>query len=265
MAPYLAHQVRDEAISMCERLRLNREHRLGMEIRDMQIRCRHDPNNSELKYMWGLEAKVEAQFAFMRRLMRTEGFVMRTMADFDGLDVNASGKLDPQELQDFVKKRDGHTTKFTIVEARSRQLLSDLDVDGDGKVSRVEWLIYMAYLHWMAFTEETVVEKVVEVTKEYKNDKSGQPILVESVVQHPPKQLPKPSDAARQQNAQAQMTLLDKVRNQIQQQQQKQSQGLFGKAQPVVESVRTNPDGSYVTTFEQNNPSFVNATKCGCI
>jgi hypothetical protein len=259
--------VRDEALVLVEKLHRGREQKLGLEINDLQHRCRHSPNNSELKYMWGLEAKVEAQFAFMRRLMRTEGFVMRTMADFDGLDIDGSDMLDPQELQEFVKKRDGFQTKFTIVDARARQLLSDLDVDGDGKVSRVEWIIYMTYLHWMSFTEETVVEKVVEVTKEYKNDKSGSPVMIESIVQHPGRQLPKPGDQtlANQRGGGViaqNLPCLERVRSQITENQQRSGLGGFGKAPPVVESLRQNPDGSYVTTFEHNNPTFGNKGWC---
>ena len=44
------------------------------------------------------------------------GFVNRTMSDFDGLDTDGSQKLDPKELQDFIKKRDGFATSFTIIE-----------------------------------------------------------------------------------------------------------------------------------------------------
>lgn len=241
---------------MLERLHRGRERKLGTEISELQHRCRHNPNNSELKYMWGLEAKVEAQFAFMRRLLRTEGFVMRTMADYDGIDLDGSNSLDPTELQEFVKKRDGYQTKFTLVDARARQLLTDLDVDGDGKVSRMEWLIYMAYLHWMHFTEETVVEKVVEVTKEWKNDKSGSPVMIESIVQHPGRQLPKPGEQRTAQQRQQDMPWLDKVRQQITQTQQQSGGFGLGKAPPVVESLRQNADGSYVTTFEHNNPTF---------
>merc|ERR1740117_1018077 len=113
---------------------------------------------------------------------------MRTMSDFDGMDRNGSGRLSPEELQQFVSKRDnGVNTRHTILSVRANELLRDLDVDGDGLVDRSEWLMYMTYLHWQAFIEENVVENVVEVTKEYKNDKTGIPMLVENIVQHPPK------------------------------------------------------------------------------
>ena len=42
---------------------------------------------------------------------------MRSMSDFESLDTDGSNKLDPHELQEFIKKRDGFATKFTIVEA----------------------------------------------------------------------------------------------------------------------------------------------------
>jgi len=270
MAPYRAAEVRDEGLMMLERLHRSRERKLGIELNELQMLCFHSPSNAELKHMWGLEAKVEAQFGFMRRLMRTEGFVMRTMADYDAHDLHGSNALDTQELQEFVKKRDGHQTKHTLVEARSQQLLSDLDVDRDGKVSRVEWLLYMAYLYWMSSNEETVVEKVVTVTKEHKSDNKGNAVMVESIAQHPGRTLPKPSDhnqqnqqnmtsqqrSNQQTNQQRQghdMPYLDKVREHINRTQQ-QSGSLLGKATPVVESVRQNPDGSTCHTFEHNHP-----------
>jgi len=250
MAPYRTAQVRDEALLLLEKLHRARERKLGIEINELQHRCRHCPNNSELKYMWGLEAKVEAQFAFMRRLMRTERFVMNTMADFDTLDESGDNSLDPKELQEFIKKRDGYQTKFTLLDARTQKLTDELDVDGDGSVDRKEWLLYMTYLHWMSFTEETVVEKVVQVTKEWKNDKSGSPVMIESIVQLPGRTLNKPGQTGHHSN----LPLLDQVRHQIN---QEQTTGMFGngKAAPVVESLRQNADGSYVTTFEHNNPA----------
>lgn len=231
MAPYNPEQVRDQTLVLLDRLHKERERRLILEINDMQRRFRDTPSNSELKLLWGMEAKVEAQFAYMRRLIRTEGFVMRTMSDFDGLDTNGSGRLEPSELQDFVKKRDGATTKFTILEVRAKELLKDLDVDGDGRVDRCEWLMYMTYLHWQAFIEENVVEKVVEVTKEYKNDKTGTPVLVENIVQHPP-----------QLRSNSKGNTLDNLRN-------KQG-GNSRNDESVVERTHQNPDGSVVTTIE---------------
>jgi len=212
---------------MLDRCQREREKRLVTEINDMQRRIRGTQTNAELKVMWGMEAKVEAQFAYMRRLIRTEGFVMRTMQDFDGLDTNASNKLEPDELQEFIKKRDGAAAKFTIVEVRTRELLKDLDVDGDGRVSRAEWLLYMTYLHWQAFIEENVVEKIVEVTKEYKNDK-GVPVLVENIVQHPPTL-----------RSQSKGGNLDAI---------KTPQGTRNNA--VVERTHQNSDGSISTTIE---------------
>jgi len=259
MAPYRVAQVRDEALLLLDKLHRAREKKLGIEINDLQHRCRHNPNNSELKYMWGLEAKVEAQFAFMRRLMRTERFVMNTMADFDKLDESGDGELEPEELQEFIKKRDGYQTKFTLIESRTQKMTEEIDVDGDGSVSRTEWLLYMTYLHWMSFTEETVVEKVVQVTKEWKNDKSGSPVMIESIVQLPGRTLNKPG-----QTNHSNLPLLDQVRQQLNQTQQ-QSGGLgYGKAPPVAESLRQNADGSYVTTFEHNNPTYGTGKKGWC-
>lgn len=263
MAPYRAAQVRDEALLLLEKLHRDRERKLGTEINELQHRCRHCPNNSELKYMWGLEAKVEAQFAFMRRLMRTERFVMNTMADFDGLDTSGDNSLEPKELQEFIKKRDGYQTKFTLLDARTRQLTEDLDVDGDGRVSRVEWLMYMTYLHWMSFTEETVVEKVVQVTKEWKNDKSGSPVMIESIVQLPGRTLNKPGQTGSTQTHT--LPWLDQVRQQMKQNQEQTTGGYgYGKAPPAIESLRQNADGSYVTTFEHQNPSFGTGKKGWC-
>lgn len=246
MAPYRAEYVRDETLEMLDRLQRERESKLAREISDMQrqtsLKTQKDATNSELKHMWGLEAKVEAQFAYMRRLVRTQGFVMRSMSDFDGLDIDGSDRLEPSELQEFIKKRDGFATKFTIIEARTRELLSDLDVDGDGKVSRMEWLLYMTYLHWQAFIEENVVEKVVEVTKEYKKDsKTGTPVLVENIVQHPPVMR---SNSRQGQNGSP--TKYGSLKT--------QSQGMLEKngdaGGSIVERVQQNPDGSLVTTIE---------------
>jgi len=235
MAPYRAAQVRDEALLLLDKLHRARETKLGIEINELQHRCRHCPNNSELKYMWGLEAK----------------------ADFDGLDKSGDDALDPAELQEFIKKRDGYQTKFTLLDARTRQLTEDLDVDGDGRVSRVEWLMYMAFLHWMSFTEETVVEKVVQVTKEWKNDKSGSPVMIESIVQLPGRTLNKPGQTGGTHVNQSNMPWLDQVRRELNQSQQQSTGGFgYGKAPPVAESLRQNADGSYVTAFEHTNPTF---------
>lgn len=258
MAPYSPERVRDDTLLMLDRLHKERESRLVVEINDLQRRYRN-PGPTELKQMWGMEAKVEAQFAYMRRLIRTEGFVMRTMSDFDGLDRNGSGALSPEELQQFVSKRDGGVnTKHTILSVRANELLRDLDVDGDGLVSRKEWLMYMTYLHWQAFIEENVVENIVEVTKEYKNDKTGIPVLVENIVQHPPKLR---GVAQGNNNQSTGCTTLDKIRG-------TNNRNNYNN-QSIVERTHENPDGSIVTTIEhltsdQNRKKFGQAAAwCG--
>jgi len=248
MQSYKPEQVRDETLTMLDRLQTEREQKLVVEIQTKQSQLGSRPANKELKVLWGMEAKVEAQFAYMRRLIRTEGFVVRTMGDFDSLDSNGSGRLEPAELQEFVKRRDGLGSKLTIVQARAKELLKDLDVDGDGRVSRTEWLLYMTYLHWQAFIEENVVEKVVEVTKEFKTDKAGHPVLVENIVQHQPvmRKGKEPSSPSK----------LDAVRTNTQ------------TDLSVVESVTQNPDGTVVTTIEHltleaHRKKMENAAWCG--
>lgn len=190
MAPFRPERIRDECMILLDKLHKSREQKLVDELKQMQQRSRNNPSHQELMVMWTLEAKLEGQFAYMRRLMRTEGFVLRAMSDFDSLDLNGSNSLDPQELQDFLRKRDGQAVKMTILENRSRELLKELDVDGDGKVSRQEWLLYLTYLHWQSFQEDNVVERTVEHVKEYKPPPPGQlamqPVLIESVIEHPP-------------------------------------------------------------------------------
>jgi len=240
--------VRDETLVMLSKLHEEREKKLVSEIQDMQRNFRSLPSSADSKVMWGMEAKVEAQFAYMRRLVRTEGFVVRTMADFDALDTNSSGRLEPNELQEFIRKRDGGQTIFTLLDVRTSELMRDLDIDGDGRVSRSEWLLYMAYLHWQAFLEENVVEKVVEVTKEYKNDKSGTPVMVENIVQHPPVLRSTTTKPAKQGNLNTlNLNTLDTFRS-------KHSNSLNNGS--AVEHTYTSPDGSVVTTFEHTSKEY---------
>jgi len=77
------------------------------------------------------------------------------------------------------------------------------------------------------------LQKVVEVTKEYKNDKSGKPVLVENIVQHAP---------------------VMRSLNQLSKSYGGGAAAKFGKpadaGRGMVERVQQNPDGSLVTTIE---------------
>jgi len=263
---YNLAQVRDEALITLDRLHRERERKLTLEINEMTRQFANTPSNSELKMMWSLEAKVEAQFAYMRRLMRTQGFVTRTMADFDGLDTNGSNGLDPQELQAFVQKRDGAKTELRMIQARTRELLKEIDIDNDGLVSRTEWLIYLAFLHWQHFLDDCVVEKIIEVTKEYKNDTKGTPVCVESITQHPP--------ISRSQRL---ATMGTRINTQNFGNSPGGVQGPNGNlngnltglsptglgSRNKIERVHQNPDGTFVTTIEHTDLQM-QLNKCGC-
>jgi len=263
MALYNLASVRDEALITLDRLQRESERKLSVEIDECTHQFGYSASNAELKMMWSMEAKVEAQFAYMRRLMRTQGFVTRTMTDFDGLDTKGSNGLDAKMLQVFVQKRDGASTDFAAIEKRTEELLKELDIDGDGVVSRTEWLIYLSFLHWQSFLDDCVVEKIIEVTKEYKNDKKGTPVCVESITQHPP--------IARSQRL-ATMGARISTEN-------------FGRgaASPLsppvnsssvgsrnkVERVHQKSDGTFETTIEHrdlpnNAVNGIGLTKCGC-
>lgn len=187
MAPYSLIRVREDALLMCDQLHEQRERKLVDELRQMKNRSANSSSasNQELRAMWTLEAKLEAQFAYMRRLMRTEGFVMRAMSDFDGFDLNANDSLDPEELQAFIKKRDGAMATQSL-EKKTRELRQEVDIDGDGKISRPEWLLYLTNLHWQVFQEDNVAEKMVEHITEFRTNAFGQKTTIaESVVEHP--------------------------------------------------------------------------------
>lgn len=258
MAVYNLAQVRDEALITLDRLHRERERKLTLEINDITRGFANNPSNSELKMLWSMEAKVEAQFAYMRRLMRTQGFVMRTMSDFDGLDTNGSNGLDPQELQAFVQKRDGSQTDAKVIQIRARDLLQELDIDNDGVVSRTEWLIYVCFLHWQAFLDDCVVEKIIEVTKEYKNDNKGTPVCVESITQHPPIS-----------RAQRLATMGGRINSdtfgrgvQSLNQTGVTSTGIASRNK--IEHVKQMPDGTFVTTIEHTADQISALNKCGC-
>lgn len=259
MAVYNLAQVRDEALLTLDRLHRERERKLTVEINDMTRSFANNPSNSELKMLWSMEAKVEAQFAYMRRLMRTQGFVMRTMTDFDGLDTNGSNGLDPQELQAFVQKRDGSQTDLTVIQIRTRDLLKELDIDNDGVVSRTEWLIYVSFLHWQAFLDDCVVEKIIEVTKEYKNDNKGTPVCVESITQHPP--------ISRSQRLATMGNRIDSDTFGRGVQSLKEMTGVHSTgigSRNKIERVHQNPDGTFVTTIEHTADPISTLNKCGC-
>lgn len=243
---YTPVQVRDQSLIMIDRLHREHEKKIAVEIEELQQRFASNPSNSELKMLWGIEAKGEAQFAYMRRLIRTEGFVMRAMLDFDGLDTNGSGFLEPGELREFIKKRDGAQLKEAQLELRASDLLRDLDISRDGKVSRLEWLIYLAFLHWQSFLDENVVEKIIEITKEYKTDpKTNQHVMVESVKTHPP--IPRAHRLAQLigQNAETQNRVANMSKDNVQLQ-----QGVQQGKKNTVERSHTESDGRIVTTIE---------------
>lgn len=261
MALYNLASVRDEALITLDRLHRERERELSVEIDEWTQQFGYSAANAELKMMWSMEAKVEAQFAYMRRLMRTQGFVTRSMTDFDGLDTNGSNGLDPRKLQVFVKKRDGAATDSAVIETRTQELLKELDIDGDGVVSRTEWLIYLSFLHWQSFLDDCVVEKIIEVTKEYKKDNKGDHVCVESITQHPP--------IARSQRLATLGVIISR---------ENFGRGTTG-AQPLsprvqsssvvsrnkIEHVHQNPNGTLETIIEHRDlPNNAKMNKCGC-
>jgi len=186
MPVYRILQIRDDALHHLDRLHMEREKKLSDEIQRMQQQSRNNPSHQQLKHMWTLEAKLEGEFAYMRRLLRTEGFVVRSMSDFDGLDTNGNDYLDPDELQEFIRKRDGANMTNQILEKKTRELRQEVDQLGEGKVGRVDWLVYLAKLHWQVFQEDNVVEKMVEHITEYRVDFLGsKTIIAESVIAHP--------------------------------------------------------------------------------
>jgi len=262
MSVYNVEQMRDESLITLDRVHRERERKLTIEINEMTRQFANNPSNSELKMLWSMEAKVEAQFAYMRRLMRTQGFVMRTMADFDGLDTNGSNGLDPQELQAFVQKRDGAKTDLRIIQVRTRELLKELDIDNNGVVSRTEWLIYLAYLHWQAFLDECVVEKIIEVTKEYKTPPGGTPVCVESITQHPPisrsQRLATMGTRINTENFGSAVSQLNPNSSLS----GVQSSGVTNRNK--IERVHQNPDGTFVTTIEHTDLTLGTLNKCGC-
>eukprot|EP00427_Karlodinium_veneficum_P059552 CAMPEP_0169393028 /NCGR_PEP_ID=MMETSP1017-20121227/49129_1 /TAXON_ID=342587 /ORGANISM="Karlodinium micrum, Strain CCMP2283" /LENGTH=73 /DNA_ID=CAMNT_0009496399 /DNA_START=8 /DNA_END=226 /DNA_ORIENTATION=+ len=71
--------VRDEAIAMLEFLQRRREERFAVAVDSMYKRS-SNPSLQDLKVLWSSEAQAEAQFAYMRKLARTEGFLKRAMA-----------------------------------------------------------------------------------------------------------------------------------------------------------------------------------------
>jgi len=265
MALYNLASVRDEALITLDRLQRESERKLSVEIDECTHQFGYSASNAELKMMWSMEAKVEAQFAYMRRLMRTQGFVTRTMTDFDGLDTKGSNGLDAKMLQVFVQKRDGASTDFAAIEKRTEELLKELDIDGDGVVSRTEWLIYLSFLHWQSFLDDCVVEKIIEVTKEYKKDKKGEHVCVESITQHPP--------IARNQRL---ATLGVIINSENFGHGTANAQPLRPKLGPnihsssvvskdIIERVHQNPNGTLETTIEHRDlPINPTLNKCGC-
>lgn len=146
--------VRDETLRMLDKTQDAAERNQFQELETLR-RGKKEMTGIQVADFWHAEAKVAAQFAYMRRLIRTEGFVNQVMNDFNSLDSNRSGRLDVRELEEYLRNRDRldyrlnqlmSNTKHPPTNART--FLKDLDVDGDGQVSRSEWLMYVAYLHW---------------------------------------------------------------------------------------------------------------------
>lgn len=259
VAAYNLAAVRDEAVITLDRLHRERERKLTLEIDDLTRAFGSNCSNTELKVLWSMEAKVEAQFAYMRRLMRTQGFVTRTMADFDGLDTNGSNGLNPAKLQAFISKRDGPSADLRLIATRAVELLKEVDIDSDGLVSRTEWLIYLAYLHWQAFLDDCVVEKIIEVTKEYKNDTKGTPVCVESITQHPP--MPRSQRLATM-GTRINSENFGRGGGQTLNMGAPSSAATSPTNRNKTERVHQNADGTFVTTIEHTDLNVIN--KCGC-
>lgn len=264
MALYNLASVRDEALVLLDHLHRERERTLRLEIEQCTHLFGSSISNAELKMMWSMEAKVEGQFAYMRRLMRTQGFVTRTMTDFDGLDTKGTNGLDAKMLQVFVQKRDGGSTDSEVIKIRTEELLKELDIDEDGVVSRTEWLIYLSFLHWQSFLDDCVVEKIIEVTKEYKKDNRGDHVCVESITQHPPKArserlanlglIINPKNVGHTADIQV---LKPQLGTNI------QSSSVVSKDK--IERVHQNTDGTLETTIEHRDlPHDPTINKCGC-
>lgn len=262
MAIYNLASVRDDALITLDRLHRERERKLRIEIDEWTQQFGYSASNAELKMMWTMEAKVEAQFAYMRRLMRTQGFVTRTMTDFDGLDTNGSNGLDPRKLQVFVQKRDGAATDSAVIETRAQELLKELDIDDDGIVSRTEWLIYLSFLHWQSFVDDDcVVENFIEVTKEYKKDNKGDHVCFESITQHPPiarsKRLATLGISISRENFGRGTTSVEPFSPGV------QSSSVVSRNK--IERVHHNPNGTLETTIEHRDlPHNATMNKCGC-
>lgn len=171
MSHYDLMLVRDDTLRMMDITQESAERNQQIEMREIERRGYNNLSLGEMQDFWHSEAKVAAQFAYMRRLVRTEGFVAHVMEDFNALDSNRSGRLDAKELEDYLR---GHERGRLLMSntanppMNSRAFLADLDLDQDGYVSRAEWLTYVAYLHWQKNVSDTkVVERVIETLPEF--------------------------------------------------------------------------------------------------
>merc|ERR1719263_2139762 len=181
------------------------------------------------------------------------------MVDFDGLDTNGSNGLDTAKLQSFISKRDGATTDLRLIQNRAKELLKEVDIDSNGVVSRTEWLIYLTYLHWQAFLDDCVVEKIIEVTKEYKAETTGKGVCIESITQHPP--MPRSHRLA---------SMGTRLSSENFGRGGGQALNMAAAAPSTTsptnrnrnERIHQNPDGTFVTTIEHTDLNVIN--KCGC-
>mmetsp|Transcript_67129 Transcript_67129/g.119468 ORF Transcript_67129/g.119468 Transcript_67129/m.119468 type:complete len:179 (+) Transcript_67129:107-643(+) len=159
--------IRDDTLRLLNNTQDVAERQTMQEFEKLRRGTRNELSLREREECWHADAKVSAQFAYMRRLVRTEGFVSHVMGDFTELDLNKSGRLDIKELEDYLRNREmaGKGSKILFSNAKvppqsAKSFLSDLDIDGDGQVSRPEWLMYVAYLHWQRYvTEYETIER----------------------------------------------------------------------------------------------------------
>mmetsp|Transcript_136001 Transcript_136001/g.247437 ORF Transcript_136001/g.247437 Transcript_136001/m.247437 type:complete len:253 (+) Transcript_136001:92-850(+) len=171
--------VKEDCLDLMDRAQDARESNCLRELQE--ITSRRDLTLQERQDFWHEEARLAGQFAYMRRLARSATFVSSVMDDFVALDRDRSGRLDMKEIEDYLSGKESYKllmSKSENAPLKARDFLRDLDVDGDGAVSRAEWLMYVAYLHWSKNNDHIkIVEKIVEAEPQDRVDRDGHHVL----------------------------------------------------------------------------------------
>jgi len=128
-----------------------------------RLRWRRDDDPFSFE-AWNVNAKLESEFAYMHSLLSNRQFVEVVRQEFDDFDGNKDAALDQQEVAEAVPKivaKHGWQQAGVVNHTElARDFFKQMDRDSDSKVSKDEFLVYIAHFNYMCYQSKVPMPEI---------------------------------------------------------------------------------------------------------